>query len=147
MNKILEYFANKYTLIGIAILIISIFIFNLGYNKGKGDIIIIHDTTQIVDTTTVYDTTYLPAKIDTITIDTTKYKTYTSTYKMSREGYCKTWFIDSLKFFKWNVQEPKPIIITNVRYKIQKIPTINWKITIISSIICLIGGFVGGLLQ
>lgn len=144
MNKILEYITNKYTLIGILCLVVFGFIFNFGYQKGKGDIIIVHDTIPVVDTIIQTVINYIPAKPDTIIINNIEYKTYSSTYRMSREGYSKVWFLDSLKFFKWEVREPIPITIT--KHKYIKIPVIDYKTTILVGVGAFIAGGITGIL-
>lgn len=144
MNKIIEWFANKYTIIGLIILVLFGLVFNFGYQRGIGDIIIVHDTTQVVDTIIQTLVNYIPAKPDTIIINEIEYNTFYSKYRMSREGKAEVWFIDSLKFFKWQVKEPRPVILTKHSYI--KVPVIDYKPTILVGIVAFVVGGITGIL-
>ena len=93
----------KYTIIGLIVFVVFGLVFNFGYQRGRGDIVIVYDTTQVVDTIIQTSVNYIPAETDTIYINEIKYHTYFSEYKMARDGLAKVWFIDSLEFFKWKV--------------------------------------------
>ncbi len=102
--------------------------------------IVIHDTTIVIDTITRTDTVYQPAQTDTIVIQDTSYEAKQSIYKFSRGGYAKVWYIPRRELFKWDVREPKPIVITKTHYQEIRIPTIDYRATIGAGIIGIITG-------
>ena len=117
-----------------------------GYGVGRGQIKIVHDTTQVIDTIVQTDSFYLPAKTDTIVINNISYNAKTSTYRMRRNGFAMVWYIPKRESFKWQVREPDPIVITNTKYEQIKIPQTDWRTTIMVGTVGIIAGFIGGII-
>ena len=133
-------------LIALGVIFVIALIYFAGYGTGKSNIKVIHDTTQVVDTLVKTDSFYQQASIDTIFIRDTLYTAAFSEYFMHRGGYAKTWYIPRRDEFKWEVKEPKPLVITNIKYEQVKVPTLDLRSSLIIGIIGIIGGFIGGIL-
>lgn len=136
---------NKEALLIIVGILVLLFIYNMGYVKGKSHIKIVKDTVLVHDTTTITDTAYTPAKVDTIIdsiLSNHPYVAEYGEYMMHRDGYVHVWYIPDRELFRWNVQEPKPLLMTNTKMVPVRVPTIDYKACAISGAV----GFVGGVI-
>ena len=140
---------NKYVIIGISVIVALIIAWIAGWGYGRANVQIVHDTTQVIDTIVQTDTCYKMGKIDTVVIDTTHYIASTSYYGMNRNGYAQVWFIrkinDPAGAFKWKVREPDPLVVTNIKYREVRVPSIDWRLTTVVGVVGLVAGFIGGI--